>query len=93
MSALGISMQGKTALLSAEIKSDGDDLKKPPCIVCPAHNTAFDMKTGEVEGEWCPSLPTLPVIGKVLEGEKKPIQVYATKVEEMTGSILVEIPR
>jgi nitrite reductase/ring-hydroxylating ferredoxin subunit len=90
---LGISMQGKTALLSAEIKSDGDDLKKPPCIVCPAHNTAFDMKTGEVEGEWCPSLPTLPVIGKVLEGEKKPIQVYATKVEEMTGSILVEIPR
>jgi nitrite reductase/ring-hydroxylating ferredoxin subunit len=22
------------------------------CVVCPAHGTAFDLKTGAVEGEW-----------------------------------------
>jgi nitrite reductase/ring-hydroxylating ferredoxin subunit len=36
-----------------------------PCIVCPAHNTAFDLATGEVKGEWCPKFPQLPLVGKV----------------------------
>lgn len=26
------------------------------CVVCPAHGTAFDLKTGEVKGEWCPKV-------------------------------------
>ncbi len=47
---LGLSMQGKTALLSAKVTPDC-------CIVCPAHNTAFDLATGEVKGEWCPGFP------------------------------------
>lgn len=33
------------------------------CIVCPLHNTAFELNTGEVRGEWC---PYPPVIGKVM---------------------------
>lgn len=26
------------------------------CVVCPAHGTAFDLKTGDVKGEWCPKV-------------------------------------
>ena len=57
---LGLSMQGKTPLLSAEMRDDG-------CIVCPAHKSAFKVTTGEPVGEWCPGLPTLPLVGKPLE--------------------------
>ena len=91
---LGISMQGKTALLSAGLVESKVEGSKAPCIVCPAHQTAFDMKSGEVEGEWCPKLPgkDIPVLGKALEKEKKPIEVFRTKVEEITGSILVAVP-
>ena len=91
---LGISMQGKTALLSAGLVESKAEGSKAPCIVCPAHQTAFDMKSGEVEGEWCPKLPgkDIPVLGKALEKEKKPIEVFRTKVEEITGSILVAVP-
>ena len=62
--------------------------------MCPAHETAFDMESGEVEGEWCPKLPGkgVPVLGKALEKERKPIEVFKTRVEEMTGSILVAVP-
>ena len=91
---LGISMQGKTALLSAGLEEPKRDGSKAPCIVCPAHQTAFDMESGEVEGEWCPKLPGkgVPVLGKALEKERKPIEVFKTRVEEMTGSILVAVP-
>jgi nitrite reductase/ring-hydroxylating ferredoxin subunit len=91
---LGISMQGKTALLSAGLEEPKREGSKAPCIVCPAHQTAFDMESGEVEGEWCPKLPGkgVPVLGKALEKERKPIEVFKTKVEEMTGSILVAVP-
>jgi nitrite reductase/ring-hydroxylating ferredoxin subunit len=91
---LGISMQGKTALLSAGLEEPKREGSKAPCIVCPAHQTAFDMESGEVEGEWCPKLPGkgVPVLGKALEKERKPIEVFKTRVEEMTGSILVAVP-
>ena len=91
---LGISMQGKTALLSAGLEEPKREGSKAPCIVCPAHETAFDMESGEVEGEWCPKLPGkgVPVLGKALEKERKPIEVFKTRVEEMTGSILVAVP-
>lgn len=72
---LGLSMQGKTALLSAEMRDDG-------CIVCPAHKSAFKLDTGEPQGEWCPGLPTLPVVGKPLEGEPAPLPVYEVRVTE-----------
>uniref|UniRef100_A0A7S4JB76 Rieske domain-containing protein n=1 Tax=Odontella aurita TaxID=265563 RepID=A0A7S4JB76_9STRA len=38
------------------------------CVVCPLHNTAFELNSGEVRGEWC---PYPPVIGKVM-GTVKP---------------------
>jgi nitrite reductase/ring-hydroxylating ferredoxin subunit len=33
------------------------------CIVCPLHQTAFALDSGEVRGEWC---PYPPVLGKVM---------------------------
>ena len=53
-SHLGLPLQGK--ILSGEVNG--------ACIVCPAHGTNFDLKTGKVQGEWCPKLPNLPIIGK-----------------------------
>lgn len=80
---LGLSMQGKTALLSAEMRDDG-------CIVCPAHKSAFKLDTGEPQGEWCPGLPTLPVVGKPLEGEPAPLPVYEVRVTE-GGTIEIDL--
>mmetsp|Transcript_21035 Transcript_21035/g.68073 ORF Transcript_21035/g.68073 Transcript_21035/m.68073 type:complete len:162 (+) Transcript_21035:2570-3055(+) len=80
-SHLGLSMQGKTALLSAEVSDK--------CIVCPAHKTAFDLKSGEVVGEWCPGLPVLPLVGKPLEGSPAPLPVYSARITD--GSVEVEV--
>eukprot|EP00899_Mesostigma_viride_P022738 jgi/Mesvir1/3649/Mv14944-RA.1 len=44
-SHLGLPLQGR--IMSAEVTPEG-------CVVCGAHKTAFDLKTGEVKGEWCP---------------------------------------
>jgi nitrite reductase/ring-hydroxylating ferredoxin subunit len=33
------------------------------CIVCPLHQTAFALESGQVRGEWC---PYPPVIGKIM---------------------------
>lgn len=38
------------------------------CIVCPLHQTAFSLDTGEVSGDWC---PYPPVIGKVMGNIKQ----------------------
>ena len=46
-SHLGLPLVGKTALLQGQVKDK--------CIVCPAHGTAFDLASGDVKGEWCPS--------------------------------------
>ncbi|MDA9098855.1 Rieske (2Fe-2S) protein [bacterium] len=70
---LGLSMQGKTALLSADMRPDG-------CIVCPAHGSAFDLATGAPEGEWCPGLPTLPIVGKPLVGTPAPLPTYQVRL-------------
>ena len=70
---LGLSMQGKTALLSADLRDDG-------CIVCPAHGSAFNLRTGTPEGEWCPGLPTLPLVGKPMEGTPEPLPTYDVRV-------------
>jgi nitrite reductase/ring-hydroxylating ferredoxin subunit len=48
-SHLNLSLQGKTALLSATITPDC-------CVVCPAHGTAFDLATGAVKGVRCAAL-------------------------------------
>ena len=54
---LGLPLVGKTALLQGKVVDK--------CIVCPAHGTAFALADGGVKGEWCPSLPNLPVRGLV----------------------------
>lgn len=40
------------------------------CIVCPVHQTAFEIQSGKVQGEWC---PYPPVIGNIM-GYVKPKQ-------------------
>ena len=49
---------------AASNKGDGCEV----CIVCPLHETAFALESGEVRGEWC---PYPPVIGKMM-GAAKP---------------------
>ena len=48
---------------SAARKGDVADDGCEECIVCPTHNTAFALASGEVRGEWC---PYPPVIGKMM---------------------------
>lgn len=43
-SHLGLPLVGKTAMFQAEITAD-------KCVKCPAHDTKFDLATGEVKGE------------------------------------------
>lgn len=62
-SHLGLPLQGK--ILSAPVANG--------CVTCAAHNTSFDLKTGAVVGEWCPKLPSLPVVGKIGGNDKKPL--------------------
>ena len=52
---------------------------KDACIVCPAHGTFFDLKTGAVKGEWCPKLPNLPLVGK--GPSEKPLPTYPIRVD------------
>jgi|TARA_B110000967_G_scaffold35331_1_gene34311 nitrite reductase/ring-hydroxylating ferredoxin subunit len=70
---LGLSMQGRTKLLSADMRDDG-------CLVCPAHGSAFELTSGEPRGEWCPGLPTLPIVGKPLVGTPAPIPTYDVRL-------------
>lgn len=56
------------------------------CLVCPFHNTAFDVKTGEVKGEWSPSFPNIPFIGK---GEPKGLPTYETRVTDGVVEVMV----
>lgn len=75
-SHMGISLVGKTKLLQGEV-FDG-------CIRCPAHGTAFSLSSGEPQGEWCPNLPSLPIVGKI--GAKRcALPTYAVTVENGGG--------
>mmetsp|Transcript_48261 Transcript_48261/g.89862 ORF Transcript_48261/g.89862 Transcript_48261/m.89862 type:complete len:169 (-) Transcript_48261:218-724(-) len=78
---LGLPLQGK--ILTAEITDAG-------CLVCPAHKSAFDIKTGEPKGEWCPGMPSLPLIGKPMTGDSAPLPTYNVRVTE-SGEIEVEL--
>ena len=40
------------------------------CIVCPVHQTAFEIQSGKVQGEWC---PYPPMLGNIM-GYMKPKQ-------------------
>jgi nitrite reductase/ring-hydroxylating ferredoxin subunit len=79
-SHLGLPLVGKTALLQGEVANG--------CVTCPAHKTRFSLSTGEVQGEWCPSFPQLPLVGKL--GDKKPLPTYAVRVSD-SGAIEVDL--
>lgn len=70
-SHLGLPLVGKTAMFQGVVKNG--------CIECPAHKTQFDLKTGEVKGEWSPGFPTLPLVGKI-SGEK-PLPTFQSRVD------------
>ena len=55
---------------------------KDGCVVCAAHGTAFDLKTGEVKGEWCPNMPSLPLVGKIGGDDAKPLPTFPVRVSE-----------
>ncbi|KAL3827527.1 hypothetical protein ACHAXA_002024 [Cyclostephanos tholiformis] len=40
-------------------KDDGTGDGCVDCIVCPVHQTAFEIQSGEVRGDWCPYPPIL----------------------------------
>lgn len=73
-SHLGLPLQGKTAMFTADIKDK--------CVTCSAHGTQFDLSTGEVKGTWCPKLPDLPMVGRKPYGDKKPLPTYQSRVDE-----------
>ena len=74
-SHLGLSLVGKTALLQGKV----GEVNGKQCITCPAHGTAFSLEDGSVQGEWCPKLPNLPLIGK---GPKEaPLKTFKSRVE------------
>ena len=80
-SHLGLPLVGKTALMQGEIKGQ--------CIVCPAHGTQFNVTDGSVQGEWCPKMPNLPLVGKM--GDPKPLPTFKSTVDETTGMISVDL--
>mmetsp|Transcript_26184 Transcript_26184/g.36156 ORF Transcript_26184/g.36156 Transcript_26184/m.36156 type:complete len:166 (-) Transcript_26184:92-589(-) len=77
---LGLPLQGK--ILTAEVTDAG-------CLVCPAHKSAFDLKTGEPKGEWCPGMPELPFVGKPLTGDPVPLPTYEVRLTD--GNIEVNL--
>lgn len=75
-SHLGLPLVGKTALLQGEVSVK----QGRACVTCPAHGTVFSLADGAPQGEWCPKLPNLPIIGK---GPKEaPLKTYASRVSE-----------
>ena len=81
-SHLGLPLVGKTALLQGEV-SNG-------CITCPAHGTKFDLKDGSVQSEWCPKLPSLPLVGKI--GNKEtPLTSYTVAIDKSSGAVSVDL--
>lgn len=77
-SHLGLPLVGKTPIFQAEV-SNG-------CVTCPAHGTSFNLETGSVVGDWCPKMPSLPLVGKIGGDEPVPLPTFESRTDE-SGSI------
>eukprot|EP00183_Erythrolobus_madagascarensis_P006857 CAMPEP_0185843842 /NCGR_PEP_ID=MMETSP1354-20130828/225_1 /TAXON_ID=708628 /ORGANISM="Erythrolobus madagascarensis, Strain CCMP3276" /LENGTH=163 /DNA_ID=CAMNT_0028543409 /DNA_START=36 /DNA_END=527 /DNA_ORIENTATION=- len=74
---LGLPLEGKVLKAKYDVQ--------PNCVTCAAHGTSFDIKTGEVVGKWCPSLP-----GFVANLKKPaPLPTYPCRVVD--GKVEVDV--
>jgi nitrite reductase/ring-hydroxylating ferredoxin subunit len=76
---LGLPLVGKTAFLQGEVAGG--------CVTCSAHGSRFNLTTGAPEGDWCPKMPNLPIVGK--GPGPKPLPTYKVTVAE-DGAISVD---
>lgn len=61
------------------------------CIVCPLHQTAFSLETGEVRGEWCPYPPVLgPAMGRVKK--TSPVAVFDIRTKGKWIEVRINTP-
>ena len=63
-------IERKPALKDKSRSGDGAGDGCVDCIVCPVHQTAFEIQSGQVQGEWCPHPP---ILGSIM-GYMKPKQ-------------------
>jgi len=58
------------------------------CMVCPLHQTAFSVETGEVNGPWCPHPP---VIGNIMGMVKQKLPIATFDIRIRGKNIEVKI--
>lgn len=49
------------------------------CIECPFHKTKFSLENGEVVGDWAPTFPEIPFVGK---GKASPLMTFDVRETE-----------
>ena len=55
-------------------------------IVCPLHRSAFDLRSGKLEGPWCPAPPLIgPLTGKL----KSPRELQTFQARNQGGKVQV----
>ena len=71
---------------SSDTYSSGDGMED--CIVCPLHQTAFALESGEVRGEWC---PYPPLLGKAMGAMKAQSKLPTFKLRTRGKNIEIKI--
>mmetsp|Transcript_15587 Transcript_15587/g.25825 ORF Transcript_15587/g.25825 Transcript_15587/m.25825 type:complete len:248 (-) Transcript_15587:673-1416(-) len=70
-----------TPLHTGKVSQDGS-------IICSQHRSAWDLKTGEVKGEWC---PYPPVLGKVFAAVAPPAPLLTYQARESGSGIEIYV--